>query len=232
MREERPVITLNDIRLQRLLFRGADLASLSEYAEKSDMGISEVIADLEPWLDGKTLEIEAYGSDLFLHTAPSGRPTPIGVAIIPANLWEILRQVGDTQYAAMLFSIIRGLQFAGWNCKTHALDANNPATFLELLVNNVWSPLFIYPKLNRVAIKKGILDKIAERKIQYVTLIVQHKETQQYIAEVKTWFTNNDKELAVVILQEPSFQAVILNGKETGVKPNTVKYNQKRGPIL
>lgn len=229
MREERPVIAVNDIRLQRLLFRGADLASLSEYAEKSDMGISEVIANLEPWLDGKTLEIEAYGSDLFLHTAPSGRPQPLEVAIIPANLWEILRQVGDTQYAAMLFSIIRGLQFAGWKCKTHALDANNPATFLELHVNNVWSPLFIYPKINRVAIKRGILDKIAERKIQYVTLIVQHKEAQQYIAEVKTWFTNNDDELTVVILQEPSYQPVIITGKETGVKPKTIKYNKKEG---
>jgi hypothetical protein len=224
MSEERPVITVNDIRLQRLLFRGADLASLSEYAEKSDMGISEVIANLEPFLDGRTLEIEAYGSDLFLHTAPSGRPQPQGIAIIPSNLWEILRQVGDTQYAAMLFSIIRGLQFAGWRCKTHSLDANNPATFLELNVNNVWSPLFVYPKINRISVKNGILDKISERKILYVTLIVHQKEAQQYIAEVKRWFVNNNNDLTVVILQEPSYQPIVVTGNDTAVKPKTIKY--------
>jgi hypothetical protein len=224
MSEERPVITVNDIRLQRLLFRGADLASLSEYAEKSDMGISEVIANLEPFLDGRTLEIEAYGSDLFLHTAPSGRPQPPGIAIIPSNLWEILRQVGDTQYAAMLFSIIRGLQFAGWRCKTHSLDANNPATFLELNVNNVWSPLFVYPKISRISVKNGILDKISERKILYVTLIVHQKEAQQYIAEVKRWFVNNNNDLTVVILQEPSYQPMVVTGNDTAVKPKTIKY--------
>jgi hypothetical protein len=224
MSEERPVITVNDIRLQRLLFRGADLASLSEYAEKSDMGISEVIANLEPFLDGRTLEIEAYGSDLFLHTAPSGRPQPHGIAIIPSNLWEILRQVGDTQYAAMLFSIIRGLQFAGWRCKTHSLDANNPATFLELNVNNVWSPLFVYPKISRISVKNGILDKISERKILYVTLIVHQKEAQQYIAEVKRWFVNNNNDLTVVILQEPSYQPLVVTGNDTAVKPKTIKY--------
>lgn len=221
---KRPIINLSDIRLQRLLFRGNDLASLNDYAEKAEMGISEVVANLEPWLDGRTLDIEAVGGDLFLHTAPLGRPQPLDVAVVPANLWEILRQVGDSDYASMIYNIIRGLQFSGWRCRIHPVDTANPATFLELYINNNWIPLFLFPKKNRIAVENGILDKLKVRNIKKVAIIINQKDVNPFLLEVRKWLYIDGNEITVVLLENPSFQPVILGPNDIAVKPRTKKY--------
>lgn len=220
----RPIINLSDIRLQRLLFRGSDLASLSDYAEKSDMGISEVIANLEPWLDGRTLDIEAVGAELFLHTAPLGRPQPKDVAVLPANLWETLRQVGDSDYAAMLYTIIRGLQYAGWRCRIHPVDAKNPATFLELYISHTWIPLFLFPKKERISANEGIFDKLKSRNISKVSVVVNQKDVHGFIVESRKWLSENNYPITIAILENPSFQPIIIEAKDIGAKPISEKY--------
>lgn len=219
--EPRPAISVADIRLQRLLFRGPSLASLSEYAVAAEMDITVVLTQLEPWLDGRTLDLEAVGGELFLHTAPEGRPHPHGTAIVPANLWELLRQVGDPEYAATLWRIIRGLQAGGWQVRTHPVGATRPLTFLELMVDRTWTPMMVLPRRDRIGASDGPLARAEQRGVGKVVVVCAGGKLDGVVAEIRAWMTSLSGLFEVVLLEQPRYTPTVLRTADIGVRPTS-----------
>ncbi len=217
----RPTITLADIRLQRLLFRGIGLASLAEYAAAAEMAVSEVLTQLEPWLDGRTLELESVGGELFLHTAPQGRPHPQGAAVVPSNLWELLRQVGDPDYSASLWGIIRGLQRGGWQVRTHPVGATRPATFLELLVDRRWTPMMVLPRRDRLGADDGPLARASERGVAKVVIVCAAGQLDETTAEIRSWMVRTSSTFQVVLLEQPRYTPTVVDSRHGSVVPTS-----------
>lgn len=217
----RPTVNVADIRLQRLLFRGVGLATLGEYAAAAEMDVSDVLRQLEPWLDGTTLELESAGSELFLHTAPQGRPHPEGVAVVPANLWELLRQVGDPDYAASLWRIIRGLQRGGWQVRTHPIGATRPLTFLELKVDRAWTPMMVLPRRDRLGADDGPLARARERAVTKVVVVCADGQLDATASEVRGWMTQQDGVFEVLLLDQPRYTPTVLRSVDGAVRPTS-----------
>lgn len=222
----RPTIALADIRLQRLLFRGAGLASLGEYASAAEMEITEVLAQLEPWLDGSCLELEAVAGELFLHTAPQGRPHPAGAAVVPSNLWELLRQVGDPDYALQLWRIIRGLQQGGWQVRTHPVGSTRPLTFLELLVERRWTPMMILPRRDRLGADDGPLSRARQRHVDQVVVVCGDGDLDPTVAEIRGWMSTNPQPFSVVLLEQPRYTPTVLRSSEGSVRPTSDQHKR------
>jgi hypothetical protein len=219
--QPRPSISVADIRLQRLLFRGIGLASLGEYAGAAEMEVADVLAQLEPWLDGRSLELEAVAGELFLHTAPQGRPHPDGAAVAPANLWELLRHVGDPDYAASLWRIIRGLQRGGWQVRTHPVGATRPLTFLELMVDRVWTPMMVLPRRDRLGASDGPLARASQRSVSKVAVVCADGQLDEIAAQVRGWMTSYGQTFEVLLLEQPRYTPTLLSSVDIAVRPTS-----------
>ena len=217
----RPTISVADIRLQRLLFRGGALASLSEYAAAAEMAVTEVLAQLEPWLDGSSLELESVAGELFLHTAPSGRPHPPLAAIVPSNLWELLRQVGDPDYARQLWVIIRGLQRGGWQVSTHPVGATAPLTFLEVKTSDGWTPMMVLPRRDRLGAVDGPLSRALLRSVNRVVVVCADGDLDSIGAEIRGWMSRCERDFEVLVLEQPRYTPTVLRTDDASVKPTS-----------
>jgi len=218
----RRTVDVADIRLQRLLSTGAQLATVTEYARKAEMDVVEVLTQFEPYLDDRSVELESVGAELFLHTAPYGRPQPEDVAVVPANLWELLRHVGDPDYAAALWKIIRGLETGGWSVRTHPAGAPRPLTFLEIHVDGAWVPVIVLPRKGRLAAADGPLSRAEGRKVTKVVVVCADGHLDDVVTEIRIWMTGGKRTLAVVLLEQPRYTPALLSPNDTSVRPTSV----------
>jgi hypothetical protein len=230
MEQPRRTVDIADMRLQRLFISGAQLATLTEYARKSEMDIMEVLSQLEPYLDDHSIELESVGAELFLHTAPLGRPQPENVASIPANLWELLRYVGDPDYASMLWKIIRGLETGGWSVRTHPIGSPRPLTFLEIHVNGSWVPVIVLPRKGRLAAHDGPLSRADGRKVTEVVVVCPEGHLDEVVSEIRTWMTSAKRTLTVVLLEQPRYTPALLSPNDTSVRPTSISRTVPRIP--
>ena len=217
-----PMIDVGDIRLQRLLVTGAQLASLTEYARHAEMDVLDILAQIEPYLDANFLELESVQHELFLHTAPKGRPLPEGSPFLPANLWELLRQVGDQDYAAMLWRIVRGLESGGWTVRTHPTGAVSPLTFLELHADGTWLPMIVLPRRGRLSAADGPLSRAEGRRVQKVVVVCGPGHLDDAVTEIRTWMTLAKRKLTVLLLEQPRYTPCVLASTDTSVRPTSI----------
>jgi hypothetical protein len=222
LRQAVPLIDVSDIRLQRLLITGAQLATLNEYAQHAEMDVMDVMRQLEPYLDTNILELESVGHELFLHTAPQGRPLPEGSPFLPANLWEQLRQVGDQDYAAMLWRIIRGLEQGGWSVRTHPIRAVAPLTFLELHADGTWLPMIVLPRRGRLSAADGPLSRAEGRKVSKVVVVCGPGHLDDAVTEIRVWMTRGKRHLTVLLLEQPRYTPCVLSPNDTSVRPTSI----------
>ena len=215
-------VDVADMRLQRLLISGAQLATLTEYARKAEMDVMEVITQIEPYLEDHSFELESVGAELFLHTAPQGRPQPASAASVPANLWEFLRYVGDPDYASQLWKIIRGLELGGWSVRTHPIGSSTPLTFLEIHVNGLWFPTVVLPKKGRLAAHDGPLSRAESRKVTDVVVVCSEGHLDEAVTEIRSWMADEKRSLSVILLEQPRYTPAILTPNDTSVRPTSV----------
>jgi len=221
-------VDFSDMRLQRLFISGAQLATLTEYARKAEMDIMDVLSQLEPYLDDHSIELESVGAELFLHTAPLGRPQPENAASIPANLWELLRYVGDPDYSAMLWKIIRGMEAGGWSVRTHAIGSPRPLTFLEIHVNGSWIPVIVLPRKGRLAAHDGPLSRAEGRKVTEVVVVCQEGHLDEVVTEIRSWMALVKRTLTVILLEQPRYTPALLSPDDTSVRPTSIARNVPR----
>jgi hypothetical protein len=221
-------IHVSDARLNHILIRRSGrCASLSEYAEVCGMSVSEVASQLDAFLDAKDLALEFYGEEVFLHTAPRGRPAPVGTRSIEANLWEHLRGRGDIDRAFGLWQTLRALERAGWEVeyRSEALSGaggtgqREPAE-LGLIVHGRTIGIVLDP----IKFIESVGDGYEQAGESVVALICADGALASTTAMVRRWMRSRrySPMLKVLLLEAPRYNPTLLSAEDSAITPVSV----------
>lgn len=226
--ERRPFV-IGDARLQHMFLRTPTrCASVEEYARAAGMTTDEVLELLSPLLSEGILGLDPVQGTLFVHTAPKGRPAPMPLPQIAANLWELLRNRASLEQAFALWRLIRGLEVGGWTVDIDqvALEAraqvNSRHLLLGIRVRDILVPLVPYPTTTQVP---SALDDFAGGSAVAVALTCENRELDQMVTAARAWFLSRPvpARMTVFILEAPSFAATILRCDDNSVTPVVVQ---------
>lgn len=218
-----------DLRLTRLLCRPErPLATINEYAAATGIELGTVLDLIGPLLDAGTVDIEAVGGEIFLHTAPKGRPG----ADLPANLWEQLRRRNDTSRAYAVWRLIRDLEAAGWRCEADpsripaAVDGQT--TPVALVLNGGLVPLLVRPSLDHVGEPSGVLTWFERANLTGVALTCPPGTLETYTTAARRWILTRPvrTQLHILILEEPRYQPVLLSPDDGAVAPRSTSIDE------
>lgn len=222
------LIHVSDARLNHILIRRPGrCASLSEYAQVCGMSASEVASQLDGYLDAGDLALEFYGEEVFLHTAPQGRPAPRGVKSIEANLWEHLRQRGDVDTAFRLWQMLRSLERAGWEVEYRSEElAGTPGSghrepaALGLIVRGRTIGVILDPAefINSVG------ESYEQAGESVVALVCAEGTLASTASQVRRWMLSRrySPMLRVLVLEAPRYNPTLLSAGDSAIKAVSV----------
>lgn len=224
------VLTFDDLRLTRLMLQDPQrCATVNEYAGATGITVGRILELLTPALEKGELVIESVGGEIFVHTAPHGRPPAAGMAAVPANLWETLRQHRDSDTAFALWRLIRGLEHGGWSIEadpTRIPVAGGHTTFLGLtFARGAVVPLLILPEPAELAGPASPLSRYEHEKIRLVGIALRNGELEANATAVRRWMLERphaNADLHVLLLEAPRYQPVLLGGGDAAVTPRAV----------
>lgn len=224
-----PVLQLADPRLQRLmLFDPQRCATVTEYSHATGIDVAMIVELLGTYLDDGTLTLESVGGEVFVHTAPQGRPQPRGRHQVAPNLWEMLRGHGDTERAYQLWRLLRELEAAGWSVE--ADPRRIPATsagevaMAGLRLGPYVAPVLVLPELGELAHPAGVLTRYERRSVRMVAVICAQTKLDETTTAVRRWLLERPQStrITVAVLETPRFQPVLLGGGDAAVAPRAV----------
>lgn len=220
-----------DPRLTRLLQREPErCASLSEYAAATGIDTGRVMELFSSALDDGTLGFEPVGPEIFIHTAPRGRPSPVATREVAPNLWERLRTHGDKHHAYALWQLMRSLEDAGWRVEANSSGimfsmrplADVPE--LGLTIGTRVVPLVVYPPTSTIASPNGRLYDLAAAGAVSAAIICDSGALDEMVTAVRRFYLEVGTEVAmsVLILEAPRYAPVLLNQNDASVAPRSV----------
>ena len=227
----RRALIVGDPRLTKLLQREPErCASLSEYAAATGIETGRVMELFGTALDDGTLGFEPVGPEIFIHTAPNGRPTPQGTPDVAPNLWERLRAHGDPHHAYQLWQLMRSLEDAGWRVEANgsgimfALRPMQVVPQLGLSIGNRVVPLVVYPATSDVASPNGRLYELAAAGAASVAVICDSGALDEMVTAVRRFYMDVRQEvpMTVLILEAPRYNPVLLTQHDASVAPRSV----------
>jgi hypothetical protein len=227
----RPALVVDDFRLQAEITRFADKhASVSEYAQATGLDTDDVVRLLEPYLDTGAVGLEFYGGEVFVHTAPKGRPAPAGLASAAPNLWERLRRTNNLERAYAYWQLVRSLERAGWHVKTDSHDVlsglgqvTEPAT-IGITVGPRIAPLLAYPATGRLSAPNGLLYEYDKAGATVIAVTCDEGRLEETSSAVRRWILSHHfaPRLSVLILEAPRYQPVLHSADDGSVKPISI----------
>ena len=224
-----PVLTFPDIRLTRLTQQDPiRCASVNEYAMATGIDVGQVLTLLGEALDSGDVNVEPAGGEIFVHTAPQGRPTPQGRAQIPPNLWELLRRNADVDTAFALWRLYRGLEQGGWSIEADPSRIpviGGHTTLLGIKFSgHAIAPLLVLPNVDDVAAHTGPLMKYERAEVRVVGLVCRNGELEPMVTSVRRWMLDRPTaaQLNVIILEAPRYQPVLVSPRDAAVAPRSV----------
>jgi hypothetical protein len=223
-----PVLTFDDMRLTRAFqWEPQRCATLNEYANVTGISV-DVLLDLfcEP-LERGALDVEAVGGEIFVHTAPNGRPGPRGSGQVPPNLWELLRRDHDENGAFALWRITRDLQAGGWKIEAdprHIPSVSSQTALLGLRFANSVVPVVVFPEPETIASQSGPLTRYEISTMGLAAVLCRHRELDTMITAVRRWMLGRPARagLDVIVLESPRYQPVLLTSDDGGLNPRSV----------
>lgn len=227
----RRIISVADARLNGLLLRNPErCATVSEYSGATGIDTGAVIELLGPYLEDGTLELEFVGDEIFVHTAPSGRPVPMHVAQVPPNLWEALRVVAPSDYAYGLWKLVRGLERSGWKVETQAAKINSGLArleeppFLGVWVGGVVVPVLIFPTSDALQATHGLLSNYNHAGASAVAVVCDNGALDETITAVRRWVLGQRMlpSLSVMILESPRYNPTLITPNDAAVSSRSV----------
>lgn len=225
----RPVINIGDARLQHLLLSDPQrCATLNEYASATGIDVDRLLDLFGPYLDDDTLRLEAIGGEVFVYTAPLGRPQPIAQDQVPPNLWELFRSGGDAEHGYRLWRLTRELQSAGWlvEADTHRIPATSAGevALVGLRMQRFVVPVLVFPTADDVAHPAGVLTRFERRQVPFVAVMCERNALDSTVTAVRRWFLERPQfaGLRVLILEAPRFQPVLISGGDAAVTPRSI----------
>ena len=223
-----PVLTFDDMRLTRVMQQEPwRCASINEYAGATGLGIDRILELLREPMRREEIAIEAVGGEIFLHTAPAGRPTPRGLGQVPPNLWEVLRREHTSEESFTLWRITRDLEAGGWHVEA---DPRNIPTIagetalLGLRFTASVVPLLILPAMEEVSSLSGPLTRFEVAGTGLCALTCLHRRLDAAVTAVRTWMLGRPirANLDVLVLEAPRYQPILLTGDDGGISPRAV----------
>ena len=228
----RRVINVADARLTRVLLSGQPpCASLSEYSSATAIPVDELISLLTPHLDDQSLALEVAGDEVFLLTAPLGRPTKPQCADVAPNLWENLRRYSGPEAAHDLWRIYRSLEQGGWSAEAHyerlieGLSRLGDDPKLGVYVGQRVVPVLVYPILDALSSTTGLLTDYEQAGAAMLGILCPEGALDATVTAVRRWLlahTRYRAHMSVVILEAPRFAPVLLSSSDGAVVPVAV----------
>lgn len=227
----RKIISLADPRLNGLMLRDPGrCATISEYSEATGIETGDVIELLGAYLDDGTLELEFVGDEIFLHTAPNGRPGLAHAAQVPPNMWERLRASAPADYAYGLWKLARALERSGWKVETQTAKimsgmARVPETpFLGVWVGAVVVPALIFPTVESIQSPQGLLSTYNHAGASAVALICDNGALDEMVTATRRWVLGHPiaPSLSVMILESPRFNPTLITPNDSSVTPRSI----------
>jgi hypothetical protein len=223
-----PVLTFDDMRLTRAFQRDPHrCASINEYATATGINVDGILELLREPLERGALDVEAVGGEVFVHTAPGGRPGPRGAGQVPPNLWELLRRDHTEDEAFALWRITRDLQAGGWTVEADPRNIPSIATQTALLAvrfSNSVVPVLVLPALDDVASQSGMLTRYEIAGMGLCAVICEHRQLDSMVTAVRRWMLGRPARagLDVLVLEAPRYQPVLLTSDDGGLNPRSV----------
>ena len=223
-------LTLPDARLNRVFQREPErCATLSEYARASGIETGRVMDLLSAALDSGAISFEPVGPEIFVHTAPAGRPTPIGVPEVSPNLWERLRVHGNKQNAYQLWTLLRSMENAGWVVEANtasimfSLAPVAPVPELGLTIGNQVFPLMIRPRLEELSTPGQRFNQLSVAGARLVGIIVESGALEETVTAIRRqWMHQYSTSTIALILEGPRYNPVQLSATDASVAPRSV----------
>ena len=224
-------LIVGDPRLTRLLSRDPErCASLSEYAAATGIDTGRVMELFTTALDDGTLGFEPVGPEIFIHTAPRGRPSPVPTREVAPNLWERLRAHGDKHHAYHLWQLHRSLEESGWRVEANTatimfpLRALAEVPALALTIGNRAVPLVVYPAAADVASPNGRLYDLAAAGAACAAIVCDSGALDEMVTAVRRFYMDAGTEvpMSVLILEGPRYNPVLLTQHDASVAPRSV----------
>jgi hypothetical protein len=227
----RAPFVVDDARLQLALTRDAHRhATVSEYAAGTGIDTASLLRFLEPRLQDQSLLLEFVGGEMFVHTAPLGRPAPSRVMQAGANLWEQLRSAATPEVAYGLWKLIRALETAGWAVETSApkilfgLGRLTDRPFLGVMVKARCVPVLVFPTAGSLAQTGGILDEYEFAGSPAIAIACEEGALDATTTAVRQWMLARriPPRINVIVLEAPRYNPTLLTAADAAVSAKAV----------
>jgi DNA-binding transcriptional LysR family regulator len=230
-----PVLTTADMRLTRLLQQDPlRCASVNEYAGQTGIDVGTVLDLLGPALDASEIHLEPVGGEIFVHTAPAGRPVAHGQRQVPPNLWETLREGRSQDEAFSLWRLVRDLEVGGWSVEPAARRlpvVGGRVPLLGLRFGPGIVPLLVFPDLSQVANQAGPLTVYERSGVGICAITCRARELDRAATAVRRWMLEHHTRARcdVLLLEAPRYQPVLLTADDGGITPRSVTIDTSGG---
>jgi hypothetical protein len=234
----RRTISVADPRLNQFLVRHPDrCATLTEYAQAAGMDTSDVVELIGGYLDDGTLALEFVGDEVFVHTAPQGRPAPTGHADVPANLWERLRLRSSLEMSFAVWRLIRSMERSGWTVETNpakvlfGLGPLSRVPYFGVLVGPQVIAVLPFPTPDEVAGPGGLLAEYARAGAGAVAVVCDEGGLDEMCTAVRRWVLSHrfTPSISTLVLEAPRYNPVLLAPTDGAIEPVAIT---RETPIL
>jgi hypothetical protein len=231
--ETAPALQVNNSVVKRALLRDAfKHATLEEYARACGVDVDVIMREMEHALDSGAVSLETAGGDVFVLTAPNGRPLPPGVPEVAPNLWEVIRFGRSVDAAWELWRVHRALERAGWEVTALPSEIHSALTGqvakaapLGIRLGGSAVPVLVHPSANDVADASGVMGNYERAGARAVAIVCGQSGLDSMVTAVRRFALGwrlAEKPLAVFILEAPRYQPVVLQAHDTAVQPVSV----------
>ena len=222
-----PILVIREPRLHKIFHKQPTRCStLNEYAVAAGIDAFDVIKLLEEHLESETLALEPVGGEVFVNTAPKGRPCTDPQ--VPPNLWEILRRRLDSSQAFGVWKLVKDLTSNGWDVEVEPRKI--PASSLGevalagLKIGGFVAPLLVLPPSSDIAHPAGLLTRLDAKQVPLCAVVTPRGSLDEYITAVRSWMLDRQSYVytQVLILESPMLQPVLISPSDSSIEPLTV----------
>lgn len=230
---QRRALVVGDPRLNRLMSQDPEsVATISEYATRTGIETDGVIDLLGSALDDGVLRLEVFNDEIFVHTAPNGRPTSAHLPDVAPNLWERLRRHGSTDEAYSLWRVVRAMEAAGWTVEANPsrivfglgpLPAGH-APALAIQVGSAMVPLTIHPTAAQLSRPDGLLSMFHSAGAASVGVVCDSGALDDMVTVVRRWMfsMHGNTGMSVIVFEAPRYAPTLLRPGDNAVAARSV----------
>lgn len=198
----------------------------SDYLGGARVTMAELVAALQPLVDAQAVGYEGHEGEIFIRTAPQGRPITGQYSELGANMWEHLRRRNPVAKAAALVRAVRQLETVGW--KVEVTADRLPGAYAQLPGR---------PNVG-VEVKGGAvipvldfaLDELTATNIlpwqrhgmHVLAVVVRRGELETLVTKVKK-MQREGMAMYVLALEAPRYDPLMLSPDDVGLEASSVQ---------